>query len=82
MPAYMYAHHCIPGGHRGQKRVLDPLELQLQMAVRFHVGDKLNPGSLQVQQAVLPTESSLQRLDGVDTSELFPCCSSDDGECS
>lgn len=31
-------HHGMPGAHRGQKRVLDPLELELQTVVKHHVG--------------------------------------------
>lgn len=29
---------CFPSAHSGQKRVLDPLELELRMAVSHHVG--------------------------------------------
>ena len=29
------------GGHGGQKKVLDPLELQLQMVVRYHDSSRL-----------------------------------------
>lgn len=29
---------CMPGVHKGQKRALDPLKLDLQMTVNFHVG--------------------------------------------
>jgi hypothetical protein len=28
---------CVPGAHRGQKRVLDPLALELEMVVNCHV---------------------------------------------
>ena len=28
---------CVPGAHRGQK---DPLELELEMLVSYHVGDE------------------------------------------
>lgn len=29
---------CIPGAHEGQKRVTEPLELELQTAVSHHMG--------------------------------------------
>ena len=29
----------VPGAHRGQQRVLDPLEVGLEVVVRCHVGD-------------------------------------------
>lgn len=29
---------CVPGVHNGQKRVLDPSELEIQMIVSHHVG--------------------------------------------
>lgn len=34
----MYMHHIVPGTQVGQKRVLDPLELELEMIVSHHVG--------------------------------------------
>lgn len=37
----MYVYHVfVPGAHKGQKRVLDPSELELQMIVSHHVGDE------------------------------------------
>ena len=33
----MYA-MCVPGAHRSQNRAKDPLELELKMVVRCHVG--------------------------------------------
>lgn len=36
LKVYMHT-RCMPGACRGQRRVLDPLELQLQTAVRPHV---------------------------------------------
>jgi hypothetical protein len=31
-------YHSMPGAHGGQKRPLDPLELEAQMVVSYHVG--------------------------------------------
>jgi hypothetical protein len=47
----------MPVVHRGQKRVLDPQELNLLIAVRQHVG-AVNLGSLQEQLVLLTTELS------------------------
>ena len=33
-----YVHHVLPATCGGQKKALDPLELQLQMVVSLHVG--------------------------------------------
>lgn len=38
---YMYT----PGAHRGQRRVLEPLELWLEMLVSSHIGAVNKPGS-------------------------------------
>lgn len=35
---HVYACLCVGMAHRGQKGVLDPLELELQAVVRGHVG--------------------------------------------
>lgn len=37
----------------GQKRVWDPLELELHMVVSHHMGQKLNPGLLEEQASAL-----------------------------
>lgn len=29
---------CMPGAHRAEKRALNPLALELQLVVRYHVG--------------------------------------------
>ena len=50
-------HSCVPGACRGQKRALDPLELELGVAVRHYVGTG-NPCLLQKQQLLLTTEQS------------------------
>jgi hypothetical protein len=52
---------CIPGALRGQKRALDPLQLELQMVVRHHA----NPGPLKGQQVLLNTEPSLHPRESV-----------------
>ena len=37
--ACMYVYTmCMPGAHTGQKRVSDPLELELQMSMSHHAG--------------------------------------------
>jgi hypothetical protein len=39
LPAYMFMHHvCVPGAHRCKKKVLDTLELKLQVAGSCYVG--------------------------------------------
>lgn len=38
LPACMSAYHMCAGAQVNQKRVLDPLDLELQMVVRYHVG--------------------------------------------
>jgi hypothetical protein len=38
LSVYMYYSTCMPGTRRGQKRVLYPLQLELQKFVIFHVG--------------------------------------------
>lgn len=48
---YMYS-VCMPGVHRGQKRVSDSLKLELQMIVSHHVGWELNLGHLQEHQVL------------------------------
>lgn len=39
---------------------LDPKELKLQMVMRGHAGEELNPGPLQEQPMLLNTKVSLQ----------------------
>lgn len=34
----MHVHHMHAGDHRGQKRMLNPLELEGGMVVSYHVG--------------------------------------------
>ena len=41
---------CIPGALRGEKRVSDPLKLDLQRIVSCHMGVGLEPCPLQEQQ--------------------------------
>lgn len=36
----MFAYHVCACAHGGQKRVWDPLELELQMIMSHHVGDR------------------------------------------
>ena len=60
--ASMYV--CVPSvcsGHREQKKVLDPSELELQMVVSHHVdaGNRTRSGPLQ-EQVLLSAEPSLQ----------------------
>lgn len=44
---------CVPGASSGQKRVSDPVELELQMLVSYHVGSgKQNLGPLYKQQVL------------------------------
>lgn len=52
---------CVPNGHGGQKRVLDPLTLQLQTAMSHHEAPK-NPkvGPLQKQLELFKTKPSFQ----------------------
>jgi hypothetical protein len=58
LPAY--ASICMPGPCIGQKRVLDLLELQLQMVVSHCVGGwELTPGPLQERQMLLTSKPSL-----------------------
>lgn len=47
VPEHMYVQHECTRPSRGQKRVLDTLELELQVAVNFHTGAGLNLGPLQ-----------------------------------
>lgn len=47
VPEHMYVHHECTRPSRGQKRVLDTLELELQVAVNFYTGAGLNLGPLQ-----------------------------------
>lgn len=55
--------HISTGNQRGQKKVSDPLELRVHVAVR-HSCDccKMNSGPLQEQQELLTAEPSLQPL--------------------
>lgn len=50
----------MPGTSGGQKRVLDLLELELQMAMSCHTGADNNLSILSEQQAILTDETSLQ----------------------
>jgi hypothetical protein len=45
--------------HRGQKRALDPLELELQMVISCHVGAETELTSLEEQLVLLTSEPSL-----------------------
>lgn len=56
LPMCMSVCTWVPGPCQDQKRVLDRLELELQMPVSCDVGD-WNPDPLQKQQVLLTTES-------------------------
>lgn len=54
---------CMPGACGAQEREVDPLELELRIDVKHHVGCGcwgLNPGSLEDQPVFLTTNLSLQ----------------------
>ena len=52
---------CLLGVLGGQKRVLDPLGLELQVAVSYHGGaGELNPGPLEEEPVLLTPEPSPQ----------------------
>ena len=38
LPAYLQVHICMPGAQRAKKRVLKPLEVELQRVVSHYVG--------------------------------------------
>lgn len=40
LPACTYVYVCMPAAHRGQKRVLNPLVLDLQKVVSCYVGSR------------------------------------------
>lgn len=50
---------CIPGTHGGEKRDVDALELELQMATSIRVMLGIEPG-LEEQSGLLATAPSLQ----------------------
>jgi hypothetical protein len=52
----------MPGAHRGQKRVLDPLKPELQMTVSHHVGagNKIRILSKNSQCSLLTAETLFQ----------------------
>lgn len=53
----------VPVAHRGQKRMLEPLELKLEMVGKKTVGcRKVNLVPLQEQQGLLASEAALQSL--------------------
>ena len=47
---------CMPGACRSQKRALDALELEVQMAVSCHVGAGVEAGTLKEQLVLLIAE--------------------------
>ena len=57
----------VPNAFRGQKRVLEPLELELQMAVSYNVSA---PGT---QRVLLPTEPSFQTLSFCGRGRMVSC---------
>lgn len=64
---YVYAHvsvvgyvHMSAGPNGGQKKVLEPLELELQAVVRYLECWEPNSGPLQEQYTLLPVELTLQ----------------------
>ena len=60
---YICAQH-VYNAHRYQKRVSDPLELELQLVVSHYVGaGKSNHGPLQEQSVLLNIEPSFQPLE-------------------
>lgn len=61
VPECMCVHYMQPGGRGGQRRVLTPLDLELQAVVSslvWALGTEL--GSSERQQALLVAEPSLQ----------------------
>lgn len=48
----MYVHTCVSSATRGQRRELDPLELELKMAMSCHVG-------VEMQTQVLPKATNI-----------------------
>lgn len=51
---------CVLCTHGGQEVVSDPLEVDFQMVVTFHMGTEPNPAPLQEQRLFLTAEPSLQ----------------------
>lgn len=49
---------CVLDAYRSQRKGLDPLELDLHMAVGVHVGAGQSPGPLQEQQLLISAEPS------------------------
>lgn len=52
----------MPGDHESQKRMSDPMNVELQMVINHQLCGywETNPGSLQDQQVLLPTKPCLQ----------------------
>jgi hypothetical protein len=64
---------CVFAAYRSEKRVLDPLKLELQSVVDHRVsGWELNLGTKQEQQALLTPEPSHQLLGILKTLALLP----------
>ena len=55
--AFLYVMY---GAYRGQKKLSDPMELELHMTVNHHLGTGTKPGLSEEQPALLSTEASLQ----------------------
>lgn len=53
---------CTSSAHRGQKRALDPIELESRMLVNCYGFLESNSDCLQEQQVLLTLETSLQPL--------------------
>lgn len=51
---------CLPCALRGQRKVSNPLEVELRMSVSHHVGAGNQPGPQKKQQVLLTTILSLQ----------------------
>lgn len=56
---------CVSGERGGQKRAVEPLELDLQMVVRYCGCWGLNPGLWGEQPTLSTAEPSLQPLNGI-----------------
>lgn len=61
LPLYMFMQtQFMPGAQRGQKRMLDPLKLELQVVVTAEWDWAPNPRPLQGKQVLLTDEPALQ----------------------
>lgn len=58
LPRFLYIHAVFIGAHRGQKKALDPLKLQLETVVSYHIENE--PGSSIRIASALTTKPYLQ----------------------